>query len=103
MDQSEEFGSWGVVHHRLRKWSTHGIREKVFTAPLAQDDAQAISTGSSQVTPPASARSRLASDGRRPLACHVTPGRAGGAPVFTLVKPPSVGDPSSQKRRNRGA
>ncbi|MFC9931539.1 IS5 family transposase [Streptomyces sp. NPDC127190] len=36
----EHFGSWKGVHNRLRKWADDGTWEKVFTALLAQADAE---------------------------------------------------------------
>ncbi|MFE5937656.1 IS5 family transposase [Streptomyces sp. NPDC056470] len=40
MDQPEHFGSWKGAHNRLRKWAADGTWEKVFTALLAQADAE---------------------------------------------------------------
>ncbi|WP_159073595.1 IS5 family transposase [Streptomyces sp. RTd22] len=40
MDLPERFGSWKGVHNRLRKWAADGTWEKVFTALLAQADAE---------------------------------------------------------------
>ncbi len=40
MDLPEQFGSWKGVHNRLRKWAADGTWEKVFTALLAQADAE---------------------------------------------------------------
>jgi hypothetical protein len=40
MDQPEHFGSWKGAHNRLRKWDADGTWEKVFTALLAQADAE---------------------------------------------------------------
>lgn len=40
MDLPEHFGSWKGAHNRLRKWDTDGTWEKVFTALLAQADAE---------------------------------------------------------------
>lgn len=40
MDLPEHFGSWKVAHNRLRKWAADGTWEKVFTALLAQADAE---------------------------------------------------------------
>ncbi|MFI8917386.1 IS5 family transposase [Streptomyces sp. NPDC053513] len=40
MDLLEHFGSWKGAHNRLRKWAADGTREKVFTALLAQADAE---------------------------------------------------------------
>ncbi|MFD7886559.1 IS5 family transposase [Streptomyces bauhiniae] len=40
MDLPEHFGSWKGVHNRLRKWAADGTWEKVFTALLAQADAE---------------------------------------------------------------
>ncbi|MFH8626006.1 transposase [Streptomyces vietnamensis] len=40
MDLPERFGSWKGAHNRLRKWAVDGIWEKVFTALLAQADAE---------------------------------------------------------------
>ncbi len=40
MDLPERFGSWKGVHNRLRKWAPDGTWEKVFTALLAQADAE---------------------------------------------------------------
>jgi hypothetical protein len=34
------FGSWKGAHNRLRKWAADGTRQKVFTALLAQADAE---------------------------------------------------------------
>ncbi|MFC8290596.1 IS5 family transposase [Streptomyces sp. NPDC057242] len=39
-DLPERFGSWKGVHNRLRKWAVDGTWEKVFTALLAQADAE---------------------------------------------------------------
>jgi transposase len=39
-DLPEHFGSWKGAHNRLRKWAADGTWEKVFTAPLAQADAE---------------------------------------------------------------
>ncbi|KOT83569.1 transposase [Streptomyces rimosus subsp. pseudoverticillatus] len=36
----ECFGSWKGPHNRLRRWAPDGTREKVFTALLAQTDAE---------------------------------------------------------------
>lgn len=40
MDLPEHFGSWKGAHNRLRKWATDGTWKKVFTALLAQADAE---------------------------------------------------------------
>ncbi|MGW9642378.1 IS5 family transposase [Streptomyces albidoflavus] len=40
MDLPDRFGSWKGVHNRLRKWAADGTWEKVFTALLAQADAE---------------------------------------------------------------
>jgi transposase len=40
MDLPEHFGSWKGVHNRLRKWAADGTWEHVFTALLAQADAE---------------------------------------------------------------
>ncbi len=40
MDLPGHFGSWKGAHNRLRKWAADGIGEKVFTALLAQADAE---------------------------------------------------------------
>ncbi len=40
MDLPEHFGSWKGAHNRLRKWAVDGTWEKVFTALLAQADAE---------------------------------------------------------------
>ncbi|MFB7760551.1 IS5 family transposase [Streptomyces xiamenensis] len=40
MDLPERFGSWKGVHNRLRCWAADGTWEKVFTALLAQADAE---------------------------------------------------------------
>ncbi len=40
MDLPEQFGSWKGAHNRLRKWAADGTWEKVFTALLAQADAE---------------------------------------------------------------
>lgn len=40
MDLPEHFGSWKGAHNWLRKWATDGTWEKVFTALLAQADAE---------------------------------------------------------------
>ncbi|HEY9372695.1 MAG TPA: IS5 family transposase [Streptomyces sp.] len=70
MDLPERFGSWKGAHNRLRKWAADGTWEKVFTALLAQADAEGD----------------LDSDSRcRPLAFVLTPGQAGDAPVFPQV------------------
>ena len=39
-DLPEHFGSWKGAHNRLRKWAAGGTWEKVFTALLAQADAE---------------------------------------------------------------
>ncbi|MFF5390393.1 IS5 family transposase [Streptomyces sp. NPDC013012] len=39
-DLPERFGSWKGVHNLLRKWAVDGTWEKVFTALLAQADAE---------------------------------------------------------------
>ncbi|WP_443044841.1 IS5 family transposase [Streptomyces sp. Go40/10] len=39
-DLPEHFGSWKGAHNRLRKWAADGTWEKVFTALLAQADAE---------------------------------------------------------------
>ncbi|WP_418952736.1 IS5 family transposase [Streptomyces formicae] len=39
MDLPEHFGSWKGPHNRLRKWAADGTWETVFTALLAQADA----------------------------------------------------------------
>lgn len=39
-DLPEHFGSWKGAHNRLRKWATDGTWKKVFTALLAQADAE---------------------------------------------------------------
>lgn len=38
-DLPERFGSWKGAHNRLRMWALDGTWEKVFTALLAQADA----------------------------------------------------------------
>lgn len=40
MDLPEHFGSWKGAHNRLWKWAADGTWEKVFTALLAQADAE---------------------------------------------------------------
>ncbi|MET8131673.1 IS5 family transposase [Streptomyces sp. NPDC005251] len=40
MDLPEHFGSWKGAHNRLRMWAADGTRAKVFTALLAQADAE---------------------------------------------------------------
>lgn len=40
MDLPERFGSWKGAHNRLRMWAADGTWEKVFTALLAQADAE---------------------------------------------------------------
>jgi transposase len=40
MDSPERFGSWKGAHNRLRMWAIDGTWEKVFTALLAQADAE---------------------------------------------------------------
>jgi transposase len=40
MDLSEHFGPWKGAQNRLRKWAADGTWEKVFTAVLAQADAE---------------------------------------------------------------
>ncbi|MFE2146638.1 IS5 family transposase [Streptomyces sp. NPDC059456] len=40
MDLPEHFGSWKGVHNRLRVWAADGTWAKVFTALLAQADAE---------------------------------------------------------------
>ncbi|WP_436843886.1 IS5 family transposase [Streptomyces sioyaensis] len=40
MDLPEHFGSWKGAHNRLRKWAADGTWGKVFTALLAQADAE---------------------------------------------------------------
>ncbi len=40
MDLPERLGSWKGAHNRLRKWAADGTWEKVFTALLAQADAE---------------------------------------------------------------
>lgn len=40
MDLPEHFGSWKGVHNRTRIRATDGTRAKVFTARLAQADAE---------------------------------------------------------------
>ncbi|WP_188279040.1 IS5 family transposase [Streptomyces sp. CBMA370] len=44
-DLPEHFGSWKGVHNRLRKWAADGTWKSVFTALLAQADAQADAEG----------------------------------------------------------
>ncbi|MGW4840209.1 IS5 family transposase [Streptomyces globisporus] len=39
-DLPEHFGSWKGAHNRLRKWALDGTWEKVFTALIAQADAE---------------------------------------------------------------
>ncbi|MFG2540535.1 transposase [Streptomyces sp. NPDC048511] len=39
-DLPEHFGSWKGAHNRLRKWAADGTWERVFTALLAQADAE---------------------------------------------------------------
>lgn len=39
-DLPEHFGSWKGVHNRLRKWAADGTWKRVFTALLAQADAE---------------------------------------------------------------
>lgn len=40
MDLPEQFGSWEGVHDQLHVWAADGTRAKVFTALLAQADAE---------------------------------------------------------------
>jgi transposase len=40
MDLPEHFGTWKGAHNRLRKWAAGETWEKVFTALLAQADAE---------------------------------------------------------------
>ncbi|MFF1513708.1 transposase [Streptomyces sp. NPDC058305] len=40
MDLPDHFGSWKGAHNRLRMWAADGTWAKVFTALLAQADAQ---------------------------------------------------------------
>ncbi|MFC9398232.1 IS5 family transposase [Streptomyces sp. NPDC057027] len=40
MDLPEYFDSWKGAHNRLRKWAVGGTWERVFTALLAQADAE---------------------------------------------------------------
>ncbi|WP_158711961.1 IS5 family transposase [Streptomyces virginiae] len=40
MDLPEHFGSWKGAHNRLRRWAADGTWSKVFTALLAQADAE---------------------------------------------------------------
>ncbi|MER0484618.1 transposase [Streptomyces sp. Edi2] len=40
MDLPAEFGSWNGTHNRLRKWAADGTWHRIFTALLAQTDAQ---------------------------------------------------------------
>ncbi len=40
MDLPAEFGSWKGGHNRLRKWAADGTWERIFTALLAQADAE---------------------------------------------------------------
>ncbi|NEC31892.1 transposase [Streptomyces rubrogriseus] len=40
MDLPEHFGSWKGAHNRLRRWAADGTWEKMFTALLAQADAE---------------------------------------------------------------
>ncbi len=40
MDLPEHFGSWKGAHNRLRMWAADGTWAKVFTALLAQADAE---------------------------------------------------------------
>ncbi|MFH8573982.1 transposase [Streptomyces sp. NPDC017993] len=40
MDLPEHFGSWKGAHNRRQKWAADGTWEKVFTALLAQADAE---------------------------------------------------------------
>ncbi|WP_331728599.1 transposase [Streptomyces sp. NBC_00158] len=40
MDLPEHFGSWKGAHNQLRMWAADGAWEKVFTALLAQADAE---------------------------------------------------------------
>nr|ARO85769.1 IS5 family transposase [Streptomyces hygroscopicus] len=39
-DLPERFGSWMGAHNRLRRWAADGTWEKVFTALLAEADAE---------------------------------------------------------------
>lgn len=108
-------GPWKGAHNRLRMWAADGTWEKVFTALLAQADAEGDldwvlavdstivrarrrgpSKGALAGGPAdhALGRSRgglttkihLAADGRcRPLGFVLTPGRAGDVPAFTQV------------------
>ncbi|TWD17667.1 transposase [Streptomyces sp. T12] len=109
----EKYGTWRGVYNRLRMWAIDGTWERVFTALIAQTDAEedlcwAVSVDSTAVTQPGPAkggpagepddnaigRSRgglttkihLASDAHcRPLAFVLTAGQAGDAPVFAHV------------------
>ncbi|GLX41307.1 hypothetical protein Sros01_73800 [Streptomyces roseochromogenus] len=114
MDLPEHFGSWKGAHNRLRMWAADGIWEKVFTALLAQADAEGdldwvVAVDSTIVRAhqhaaearekgprPASrlimprggltTKIHLAADSRcRPLAFVLTPGQAGDAPAFEQV------------------
>ncbi|MDA4888416.1 transposase [Streptomyces sp. MS2A] len=77
MNLPEHFGSWKGVHNRLRKWAADGTWEKVFTALLAQADAEGGLAWSSRSTPrssglissPAGARQR----GPRPASRTTVP------------------------------
>ncbi len=40
MDLPEHFGSWTGVHNRLRVWAADGTWAEVFTALVAQADAE---------------------------------------------------------------
>ncbi|MFD7631119.1 transposase [Streptomyces sp. NPDC059851] len=72
MDLPERFGSWQGVHNRLRAWAADGTWAKVFTALLAQADAEGDnSTGS----PPLARRRRHGSPATV-LPARVTSARA---------------------------
>ncbi|AWN25053.1 IS5 family transposase [Streptomyces sp. NEAU-S7GS2] len=40
MDLPAEFGSWKAAHNSLRKWAANGTWQRIFTALLAQADAE---------------------------------------------------------------
>lgn len=113
-DLPEWFGSWKGAHNRLRMWAADRTWEKVFTALLAQADAEgdldwvvAVDStivharqhvaGARQKGPRLASRTTTHSDGLttkihlaaggrcRPLAFVLTPGQASDAPAFDQV------------------
>ncbi|MGZ9935836.1 transposase [Streptomyces sp. NC-S4] len=51
MDLPEHFGSWKGAYNRFRKWAAEGTRARVFTALLAQADAEGDLERPSRSTP----------------------------------------------------